>query len=384
MKMLIPFNQPHMTGREIEYIQQAHLNRRLSGDGAFTNNCQELIKNNLNASGKVFLAQSCTAALEMAAIAAALKPGDEVIMPSFTFVSTANAFVLRGATPVFVDIRRDTQNINENLIENAITQKTRAIVPVHYAGISCEMSKINLIAKKHNLLVIEDAAQGYLAKYGNDFLGTLGNYGAFSFHETKNIISGEGGAILVNNLSNVEKIEVIREKGTNRSKFFRGEVDKYTWRSIGSSFLPSEITAAFLQAQLEGGQAITDMRSVIWNQYHKLLEPLETRGILMRPEVPVECTKNSHIYYVVLDRSINRAQLLEYMNKKGINSISHYVPLHSSPGGKKYGRVSGSMRITNQNANSLLRLPLWVGMSDREINEVVKVLKSALNICIKH
>jgi len=384
MKNPIPFNRPYMTGGELEYIKQAHQNRRLSGDGAFTNSCHELIKKNLNASGKVFLAQSCTAALEMAAIAAAIKPGDEVIMPSFTFVSTANAFVLRGATPVFVDIRRGTQNIDENIIESAITNKTRAIVPVHYAGISCEMAKINLIAKKHNLLVIEDAAQGYLAKYGNDFLGTLGSYGAFSFHETKNIISGEGGAILVNDLSNVEKIEIIREKGTNRSKFFRGEVDKYTWRGIGSSFLPSEITAAFLQAQLEVGQEITNQRGAIWEQYHKLLEPLEASGVLKRPEVPILCTKNSHIYYVVLDKLINRARILEYMNKKGVNAISHYVPLHSSPAGKKYGRVSGGMKVTNQNANSLIRLPLWVGMTDGEINEVVNVFKSSLYNCSKN
>ncbi|MCE7530639.1 dTDP-4-amino-4,6-dideoxygalactose transaminase [Polynucleobacter sp. IMCC 29146] len=369
-----------MTGNELDYIRLAHHNLRLAGDGEFTKKSQEMIASSLSAKGSAFLTHSCTAALEIAAIATNIKPGDEIIMPSFTFVSTANAFVLRGGIPIFVDIRPDTQNINEDLIENAISKKTRAIVPVHYAGVSCEMDKIKKIAKDNDLFLIEDAAQGYLSKYKNNYLGTIGDYGALSFHETKNIISGEGGSILVNHPSNLKKIEVIREKGTNRSGFFRGEVAKYTWKNIGSSFLPSEITAAFLCAQIEKGLEITKNRENTWRQYHQQLESLEESGLLKRPVIPKECLSNSHIYYVVLDNKIDRERTLEAMNNKGVNAVSHYVPLHSSPAGKKFGKFSGSMNITNRQANSLIRLPLWVGMSNNEINHVVRVLKNSIKI----
>jgi dTDP-4-amino-4,6-dideoxygalactose transaminase len=366
-----------MTGNELHYIAEAHRNKCLAGDGAFTRKCQNWIESQLECN-KVLLTHSCTAALEMAALLLDIKPGDEIIMPSYTFVSTANAFVLRGGIPVFVDIRRDTLNLDENLIEAAITSRTRAIVPVHYAGVSCEMDSIMALAKSYNLTVIEDAAQGVMSKYKGKSLGTIGDLGTYSFHETKNIISGEGGALVVNN-SNLElKSEIIWEKGTDRSQFFRGEVDKYTWKDIGSSFLPGEVTSAFLWAQLENADQITRWRLELWKIYHELLKPLESIGVIRCPTIPSNCEHNGHIYYVVLQSKINRQQVLEELKKKKVSSVFHYVPLHSSPGGTRYGRTSGSMEITNRISTKLIRLPLWIGLTKDEQYSVVDALTKAI------
>jgi len=299
----------------------------------------------------------------MSAMLLDIQPGDEVIMPSYTFVSTANAFVLRGAVPVFVDIRQDTLNLDERLIEQAITAKTKAIVPVHYAGVSCEMDAINKIAFHYNLAVVEDAAQGVMSKYNGRPLGSIGNLGAFSFHETKNIISGEGGALLVNDERYIQDAEIIREKGTDRSQFFRGQVDKYTWQLPGSSYLPGETTAAFLSAQLDDAESITERRLELWNSYHSLFEDLERKELVRRPIVPDECQHNGHMYYLLLNSRINRDNLLSELRSQGIYCVFHYVPLHSSPGGMKYGRVSGSMNVTDCQSESLIRLPLWIGLS---------------------
>ena len=373
----VPFNLPYMTGNELHYIAEAHRNKCLAGDGAFTRKCQNWIESQLECN-KVLLTHSCTAALEMAALLLDIKPGDEIIMPSYTFVSTANAFVLRGGIPVFVDIRRDTLNLDENLIEAAITSRTRAIVPVHYAGVSCEMDSIMALAKSYNLTVIEDAAQGVMSKYKGKSLGTIGDLGTYSFHETKNIISGEGGALVVNN-SNLElKSEIIWEKGTDRSQFFRGEVDKYTWKDIGSSFLPGEVTSAFLWAQLENADQITRWRLELWKIYHELLKPLESIGVIRCPTIPSNCEHNGHIYYVVLQSKINRQQVLEELKKKKVSSVFHYVPLHSSPGGTRYGRTSGSMEITNRISTKLIRLPLWIGLTKDEQYSVVDALTKAI------
>jgi len=373
----VPFNLPYMTGNELYYIAEAHRNKCLAGDGAFTRKCQNWIEYQLGCN-KVLLTHSCTAALEMATLLLDIKPGDEIIMPSYTFVSTANAFVLRGAIPVFVDIRRDTLNLDENLIEPAITSFTRAIVPVHYAGVSCEMDNIMALAKSYNLTVIEDAAQGVMSKYKGKSLGTIGDLGTYSFHETKNIISGEGGALVVNN-SNLElKSEIIWEKGTDRSQFFRGEVDKYTWKDIGSSFLPGEITSAFLWAQLENAVQITQWRLELWKNYNELLKPLEAIGVIRCPTIPSNCEHNGHIYYVVLQSKINRQQVLEELKKNNISAVFHYVPLHSSPGGTRFGRTSGSMKITNKISTKLIRLPLWIGLSKDEQYSVVDALTKAI------
>lgn len=366
----IPFNKPHLTNNEIGYISHAHDLGQLAGDGFYTKKCHEWIERNIDCN-KALLTHSCSSALEMMAILAKVKPGDEVIMPSFTFVTTANAFVLRGATPVFVDIREDTLNINEGLIENAITSKTKAIVVVHYAGISCEMDTIKKIAKKHNLLLIEDAAQGFLSKYKGQYLGTLGDMGGISFHETKNITSGEGGTLLVNNKNFIELAEIVREKGTDRSKFMRGQVDKYTWIDIGSSYLPGEIIAAFLYAQLEKAHAITQRRIVIWNDYHGKMEELEKYGLIKRPFIPSYCQHNGHLYYIVTKGSEIRNNLIEFLKKRGIYAPFHYVPLHSSPGGKKYARFDGTMEITDNVSSSLIRLPLFYDIKDKEIEYVV-------------
>jgi len=360
-----------------EYLKRAHQNMVLAGDGPFTKACGEWIERKTGAQ-RALLTPSCTAALEMAALLMNVKPGDEIIMPSFTFVSTANAFVLRGGVPVFVDIRRDTLNIDETLIEDAITPKTKAIAPVHYAGVSCEMDTICDIAKKHGLKVIEDAAQGIMATYKGKPLGGIGDLGAFSFHETKNIISGEGGALLINDEKYIERAEIIREKGADRSRFFRGEVDKYTWQDIGSSFLPGELIAAFLWAQFEEAEQITNERLSIWQNYHQLLEPLETEGYLRRPIIPEECGHNGHIYHVLLAPKIDRGRVLERLKEAGVHAIFHYIPLHSSPAGERFGRAHGDLRNTNDLSERLIRLPLWIGLSRSDQERVVTELKRAL------
>ena len=355
----IPFNRPYMTGRELAYIAQAHANGHLSGDGPFTKRCNAWLEQTTGAM-RALLTHSCTAALEMAALLLDLEPGDEVIMPSFTFVSTANAFVLRGAVPVFVDIRADTLNIDENLIEAAITPRTRAICVVHYAGVGCEMDAIEAIAVRHGLTIVEDAAQGILATYRGRPLGAIGAIGALSFHETKNLISGEGGALLVNDARFAERAEIIREKGTNRSQFFRGQVDKYTWVDVGSSYLPSEILAAFLAAQIEEADTINARRLALWNRYHEAFAPLEAAGRLRRPIVPAHCTHNAHMYYLLLDDLDARTQFIASLKANDIHPVFHYVPLHSAPAGRKYGRASGDLAITDRTGERLVRLPLWL------------------------
>lgn len=362
---MIPFNKPYMTGKELWYIAQAHASGHLAGDGAFTKKCQVWLEQQTG-SPKALLTHSCTAALEMAALLADLQPGDEVIMPSFTFVSTANAFVLRGAVPVFVDIRRDSLNIDENLIERAITPKTRAIVPVHYAGVSCEMDTIMAIAKRHGLLVIEDAAQALMSTYKGRPLGSLGHMAAFSFHETKNIISGEGGALLVNDPRLIERAEIIREKGTNRSQFFRGQVDKYTWVDAGSSFLPGELVAAFLWAQMEEAERITEQRLELWNTYDRQFAPLEEKRSLLRPTRVAECVHNAHMYYLLLRDLGERTNAIRAWAQEGVNAVFHYVPLHSSPMGKKLGRVSGALPVTDEMSERLVRIPLWLGLAPQQ------------------
>lgn len=357
----IPFNKPFMTGRELWYIAQAHASGHLSGDGDFTKKCHVWLEAQTGAH-KALLTHSCTAALEMAAFLADIQPGDEVIMPSYTFVSTANAFVLRGGVPVFVDIRPDTLNIDETLIEEAITPRTRAIVPVHYAGVACEMDVVMDIARRHNLLVIEDAAQGIMSTYKGRPLGAIGHLGVYSFHETKNIIAGESGALLVNDERFAERAEIIREKGTNRSQFFRGQIDKYTWVDVGSSYLPGEVVAAFLWAQMEEAEAITEKRLAIWKQYDTALAPLEAAGVLRRPIISAGCRHNAHMYYILLASLEKRKELMASLQEQGVNTVFHYVPLHSSPAGKHYGRTCGSMVNTVSVSDRLLRLPLWVEM----------------------
>ena len=374
--MKIPFNRPHMTGRELEYIARAHRNSMLAGDGPFTAACSDWLQQRTGAR-RALLTHSCTAALDMAAILAGIAPGDEVILPSYTFVSTANAFVLRGGVPVFVDIRADTLNLDESLVEAAITPRTRAIVAVHYAGVACEMDALLAIAARHGLLVIEDAAQGLMASYRGRALGTLGALGTVSFHETKNVISGEGGALLVNDERLIERAEIVREKGTDRSRYFRGEVDKYTWVDIGSSFLPGEIIAAFLLAQMEDADAITARRRALWDAYHARLAPLERAGRLRRPIVPDHCVHNAHLYYVLLPSLEQRTRLIERLKALDILSVFHYVPLHSSPAGRRFGRAHGSMRHTDDLSSRLLRLPLWVGL-DASIADTIAAEIEAL------
>lgn len=372
----IPFNWPHMTGKELYYIAEAHFNGSLAGDGPFAKRCHAWLEERTGCN-KALLTHSCTAALEMAALLLNIQPGDEIIMPSYTFVSTANAFVLRGGVPVFVDIREDTLNLDERLIESAITPRTRAIVPVHYAGVACEMDMIMSIAQQHNLKVVEDAAQGVMSTYKGRALGSIGNLGAYSFHETKNVISGEGGALLVNTLDMCPQAEIIREKGTDRSQFFRGEIDKYTWQAIGSSFLPGELIAAFLWAQLEEADRITIARRASWQRYHDLLEPLEAKGLLRRPIIPENCEHNAHMYYVLLSHEIDRQKVLDLFKGNQILSVFHYVPLHSSPAGQRYGRVHGDLAVTNQQSERLVRLPLWIGLSEEQQDRVVNVLLNA-------
>lgn len=373
----IPFNRPYMTGKELDNIAQAQLNGSLAGDGHFTKRCHQWLENTTQ-SPKALLTHSCTAALEMAALLLNIEPGDEIIMPSYTFVSTANAFVLRGGVPVFVDIREDTLNLDETLIEAAITPRTKAIVPVHYAGVACEMDAITAIARAHQLRVVEDAAQGIMSTYKGRALGSIGDLGAYSFHETKNLISGEGGALLVNDPQFALQAEIIREKGTDRSRFFRGEVDKYTWQNKGSSFLPGELIAAFLSAQLEEAGRITQARLDIWNRYHDFLAPLEQSGALRRPIIPDHCEHNAHMYYVLLALHIDRQAVLKHFKEHQILSVFHYVPLHSSPAGMAMGRAQGSLDVTNYQSDRLIRLPLWVGLAPDDQDKIVQVLIDAI------
>jgi dTDP-4-amino-4,6-dideoxygalactose transaminase len=374
----IPFNRPFVVGKEFEYIQQAITNLHLSGNGAFTKKCQSWLEERVGCC-KVLLTHSCTAALEMAAILADIQPGDEIIMPSYTFVSTANAFVLRGGVPVFVDIRPDTLNLDETKIEAAITSRTKVIVPVHYAGVGCEMDTIMAIAERYGMLVFEDAAQGLMSTYKGRPLGSIGHLAATSFHETKNVISGEGGALFINGAQWVERAEIIWEKGTNRSQFFRGQVDKYTWVDTGSSYLPSEINAAFLWAQLEEAESITRQRLDTWERYHQAFAELENQDKVRRPRIPVECQHNAHMYYLLLPNLAQRTSLLKSLKTVGINTVFHYIPLHSSPAGRKYGRLHGNLSLTQETSDRLLRLPLWVGMTQQDVMRVVEAVYEALH-----
>ena len=371
---MIPFNKPYMTGKELWYIAQAHSEGHLAGDGMFTKRCSSWLEEKTG-THKALLTHSCTAALEMAAILANIQPGDEVIMPSYTFVSTANAFVLRGGVPVFVDIREDTLNIDETLIEDAITEKTKAIVPVHYAGVGCEMDVIMDIAQRHDLMVIEDAAQGIMASYKKRPLGSIGHLGCFSFHETKNIISGEGGALLVNDPELVERAEIIREKGTNRSQFFRGQVDKYSWVDMGSSYLPGEIIASFLWAQIEAAHDITNRRLSIWNAYHEGLKSMEDLGNLRRPSMPSYCSHNAHMYYLLLTDLDERTHFMDQLKQQDIHTVFHYVPLDSAPHGLMHSRVHGELSNTHAISERLIRLPLWLGLEEQQ-NEVVSNIRA--------
>ena len=365
----IPFNRPHVVGTELGFVSRAQANGHLSGDGPFTRQCAAWLSGKAGG-GTALLTNSCTAALEIAAILADLRPGDEVVLPSYTFVSTANAFVLRGAVPVFVDVRPDTFNIDERLVEDAITPRTRALVPVHYAGVACEMQSILDVARRHDLLVVEDAAQGVMASYRGKALGALGHLGAYSFHETKNVICGEGGALIVNDDRLAARAEIVREKGTNRSQFFRGQVDKYTWVDLGSSFLPGELVAAYLAAQLEAADVITRQRLAVWNRYHEAFRQLEEDGRLRRPIVPDGCDHNAHMYYLVLPDLTSRTKFMGYMRERDISCAFHYVPLHSSPYGRTVGRTSGPMPVTDGVTDRLVRLPLWVGL-EPELDEVI-------------
>lgn len=372
-KQRVPFNKPYLTGEEGRNIEAAHANSRLAGDGPFTKKCHAWLS--AYAGGHpALLTHSCTAALEMSALLLDIQPGDEVIMPSFTFVSTANAFVLRGAVPVFVDIRADTLNLDETIIEAALTPRTKAIVPVHYAGVGCEMDSILQIAERHDLKVVEDAAQGIMSRYKNRPLGSLGHLAAYSFHETKNVICGEGGALVVGDAELVGRAEIIREKGTDRSRFFRGQVDKYTWQDIGSSFLPGELTAAFLWAQLQSAESITRERLALWRKYHSLLEELEAEGFLRRPIVPEDCQHNAHMYYVLISEELDRGYILDALRQRGVDALFHYVPLHSSPAGMRYARPSGELPITVSSSQRLIRLPMWLGLGESQQEYVVRQL----------
>ena len=371
-----------MTGKELVYINEAHARGNLAGDGEFTRKCNAWLENRIGCS-KALLTHSCTAALEMAALLADLEPGDEVIMPSYTFVSTANAFVLRGAVPVFVDIRADTLNIDEAKIEAALSEKTRAIVAVHYAGVACEMDTIMEIANSHGLLVIEDNAQGLGSSYKGRPLGSIGQLAALSFHETKNIISGEGGALLINSAKYSERAEMIREKGTNRSQFFKGQVDKYTWVELGSSYLPSELIAAFLWAQLEQADDINLRRLDLWHRYHEQFAALEKQDKLRRPVIPADCQHNAHMYYLLLPDLQQRTAFIDSLKQHGIWAVFHYVPLHSSPMGKQYGRSCGELKNTDEMSARLVRLPMWLGLEeelDDVIQLIINILESGMNI----
>lgn len=371
---MIPFNKPPVVGTEMHYMQSALNNGKLCGDGYYTKQCEQWIEHSFH-TPKALLTPSCTAALEMAAILLEIQPGDEVIMPSYTFVSTANAFVLRGAKIVFVDIRPDTMNIDENKIESAITSRTRVIVPVHYAGVACEMDTIMALAQKYNLWVVEDAAQGVMASYKGRALGTIGHIGCYSFHETKNYTAGgEGGAILINAPELIERAEIIREKGTNRSQFFRGQVDKYTWRDIGSSFLMSDLQAAYLSAQLEAAVQINNVRLGFWNRYYSALQLIADHGRIELPFIPMDCQQNAHMFYLKLQDIEDRTDFIEYLKEKGVMAVFHYIPLHTSPAGLAFGRFSGSDQWTTQESECLVRLPLFYNMDEAELDHIIKAV----------
>lgn len=375
---MINFNVPPCTGKELGYISEAIGQRKISGDGEFTKRCNAWFEQTTG-TAKTLLTTSCTHATEMAAILCDIKEGDEVIMPSYTFVSTADAFVLRGARVVFVDIRPDTMNIDEKLIENAITDRTKAIVPVHYAGVSCDMDKIMALAAKYSLKVVEDAAQGVMAYYKGKALGTIGDFGCYSFHETKNISMGEGGALLIRDERDIERAEIIREKGTNRSKFFRGQIDKYTWVEAGSSYLPSELNAAYLWAQLEASQKIFDDRMSSWNTYYEGFEHLADRGLVELPHIPDECSHNAHMFYLKLKDVEERTRFIGYLKEQGVNAVFHYVPLHSAPAGKQYGVFAGEDRYTTRESERLVRLPLYYGLG-ADVHIVIDKVNSFFNI----
>ena len=361
-------------GNELEYVRQAIDNQKICGDGPFTKKCSQWIESKTGTS-KALLTTSCTHATEMAALLLDIKPGDEVIMPSYTFVSTADAFVLRGAKAVFVDIRPDTMNIDENLIENAITEHTKAIVPVHYAGVSCEMDKITELALKYNLKIVEDAAQGLLSTYKGKMLGTIGDFGCYSFHETKNYSMGEGGALLIRDPNYIEKAEIIREKGTNRSKFFRGQIDKYTWVDAGSSYLPSDLNAAYLWAQLEQADKIFDNRMKTWNLYYELLTDLQKQGVISLPVVPENCAHNAHMFYIKAKDLDERTHLIDFLKEQGILAVFHYIPLHTAPAGKKFGVFCGEDRYTTKESERLVRLPMYYGLEEEKVVYIANKIK---------
>jgi dTDP-4-amino-4,6-dideoxygalactose transaminase len=369
----VPFNKPHLVGRELEYVQEAAHSGHLSGNGPFTRNCHSWIEARVGCD-RALLTHSCTAALEMAALLAGVGPGDEVIMPSFTFVSTANAFVLRGAQPVFVDVRPDTLNLDESKVEAAVTARTRAIVPVHYAGVACEMDALCEIAANHRLLVIEDAAQGVEAAYKGRPLGSIGQAAAISFHETKNVVAGEGGALTINAPEWTDRAEILWEKGTDKAQFARGLVDQYSWVDLGSSYLPGEIVAAFLWAQLEQAPAITAKRKTLWRRYHEALAPFEARGRLRRPTVPDGCEHNGHAYYVLVAEPRQRARLISTLDARGVHAVAHYVPLHTSPAGRRFGRATGTLEVTDRVAGQIVRLPMWVDMTPADIAAAVEAI----------
>ena len=371
---MINFNVPPYVGKEMKYIEQAIQNHKICGDGEFTKKCNQWLEERTG-TVKALLTTSCTHATEMAAILADIQPGDEVIMPAYTFVSTADAFVLRGAKVVFVDIRPDTMNIDEKLIEEAITDKTKAIVPVHYAGVGCEMDTIMEIAKRHNLYVIEDAAQGIMSTYKGKALGTIGDYGCFSFHETKNYSMGEGGALLIRDEKNAELAEIVREKGTNRSKFFRGQIDKYTWVEAGSSYLPSDMNAAYLWAQLEIADEINNNRLKTWNRYFEGLNELEQKGMIQLPVIPKECEHNAHMFYLKAKNLEERTELISYLKEKEILSVFHYLPLHTAPAGLKYGIFYGEDRYTTSESERLLRLPLYYGLEAEKVDYIIQEIQ---------
>ena len=372
---MIQFNIPPYVGKELEYIKEAmEKNHKICGDGPFTKKCSGWMENKFNVK-KVLLTTSCTHATEMTAILTDIKEGDEVIAPSFTFVSTVNPFALRGAKIVFIDINPKTMNIDENLIEDAITEKTKAILPVHYAGVACNMDKIMEIAKKHNLIVIEDAAQGVMSEYKGKPLGTIGEYGCFSFHETKNYSMGEGGALLINNKGNIEKAEIIREKGTNRSRFFRGQVDKYTWVDKGSSYLPSELNAAYLYAQLEKADIIYNDRMNTWNKYKELLQELENKNLIELQYIPEDCKHNAHMFYIKCKDLDERTNLINFLKENNINAVFHYIPLHSAEAGIKFGRFHGEDKYTTIESERLLRLPLYYGLKEEDVKYVASKIK---------
>lgn len=366
---MIVFNVPPFTGKEMEYISQAVENQKICGDGEFTKKCNEWIEKRTG-TGKCLLTTSCTHGLELAVLLSGIGSGDEVIMPAYTFVSTADAFVLRGATPVFVDIRPDTMNIDEKKIEAAITERTKAIAPVHYAGVGCEMDTIMDIANRHHLMVIEDAAQGIMSTYKGQALGTIGNFGAFSFHETKNYSMGEGGALLIRDQKYVEEAEILREKGTNRSKFFRGQIDKYTWVNYGSSYLPSDMNAAYLYAQLEMADEINEHRLALWNQYYEELLPLKERGILELPTVPEGCVHNAHMFYIKAKDLEERTELISYLKENGILAVFHYIPLHTAPAGRQFGRFHGEDVYTTKESERLCRLPMFYKLTSEEVSYI--------------